>query len=482
MPKLRNPNDAPAREDGSSSDPNLHVVHGYTCKFCIERTGSSQTISRHIALNHEEERLRLGVQRKAMYEPVFLQAWTRSPPGGRYWIVAHGGSTVRPVGGKEAHDHLKGVFEREQGKQRLRKEMALADGAGINNSPQSTRFTDLKPWLERTGWEQTYQGVDRELLQNLTVVPSPATLRQGLVLTANRNVSSQLQPEEQMISSAHDERKIAALVAAVDAVMDRCEQTARTTSRSLLCWLRSVRPHTCYVKPFTFVGKSASRTKYIRLLKRFIAMIFRAYNLPVDIRRRHAGIRFKKAHVRLISAVWDHEIWKHSNTSAEGFWKSTNSPPTTDVEDELDEESDDEEEHYDDDTSSEYESSATVESGDSEDDYRHDVEREYGDDETLERDETEDYKGENWAMGESDGKTPSLIEEVLELLFGLIMELNTEEVMDGRPASTMLVYFSGILGFSADLNSFLPARSYTPNLAALIYIQRLLFIEYALPA
>ncbi|KAK2684819.1 hypothetical protein QWA68_016320 [Fusarium oxysporum] len=172
MPKLRNPNDAPAREDGSSSDPNLHVVHGYRCKFCIERTGSSQTISRHIALNHEEERLRLGVQRKAMYEPVFLQAWTRSSPGGRYWIVAQGGSTVRPVGGKEAHDHLKGVFEREQGKQRLRKEMALADGAEINNSPQSTRFTDLKPWLERTGWEQTYQGVDRELLKNLTVVPA----------------------------------------------------------------------------------------------------------------------------------------------------------------------------------------------------------------------------------------------------------------------------------------------------------------------
>ncbi|EXA30429.1 hypothetical protein FOVG_18198 [Fusarium oxysporum f. sp. pisi HDV247] len=79
--KLRDPSDAPIREDGSSYDPNLNLVHGYTCKFCIERTGSSQRISRHIASKHEMERLRLGVRRKAMYEPAFLQAWTKSPQG-----------------------------------------------------------------------------------------------------------------------------------------------------------------------------------------------------------------------------------------------------------------------------------------------------------------------------------------------------------------------------------------------------------------
>ncbi|KAH7187938.1 hypothetical protein BKA60DRAFT_527511 [Fusarium oxysporum] len=54
--------------------------------------------------------------------------------------------------------------------------------------------------------------------------------------------------------------------------------------------------------------------------------------------------------------------------------------------------------------------------------------------------------------------------------------------MDGRQASTLLVYFSGILGFTADSTGFLPARSYTSNLATLIYTQRLLFLEYALPA
>ncbi|KAH7187215.1 hypothetical protein DER44DRAFT_857711 [Fusarium oxysporum] len=128
IPKLLSSSDAPVREDGSLSDPNLHLVHGYTCKFCIERTGSSQRISRHITSKHEEERLRLGVRRKAMYEPAFLQAWTKSPPGSRYWIVEHAGSTVRPFGGKEAHDYLKDIFERERRRQKLLKEINLADG------------------------------------------------------------------------------------------------------------------------------------------------------------------------------------------------------------------------------------------------------------------------------------------------------------------------------------------------------------------
>ncbi|KAH7459295.1 hypothetical protein FOMA001_g20085 [Fusarium oxysporum f. sp. matthiolae] len=71
---LQSPSEAPVRQDGSSPDPNLHLVHGFTCKFCIERTGSSQVMSRHITSAHEKQRLQLGVRRNAMYEPVFLVA------------------------------------------------------------------------------------------------------------------------------------------------------------------------------------------------------------------------------------------------------------------------------------------------------------------------------------------------------------------------------------------------------------------------
>ncbi|KAJ0134862.1 Uncharacterized protein HZ326_22096 [Fusarium oxysporum f. sp. albedinis] len=264
--------------------PEPHLVHGFTCKFCIERTGIFQVMSGHITSAHEKQKLQLGVRRNAMYEPVSLQAWTKSPSGGRYWIVEYGGSSTRPVGGKEVYDHLEDVFERERGRQKGFSGGELTNGAGTTRSSQTTTFTDLRLWLERTGWERTFGGIDRELLKNLTTTPCPATSHRGLILKESSNRSSDVYSDEWMISSADDERKITALLAAVDMVMDRCEQTARTISRSLLCWLRSIRPHGCYAKPFTFVRKAASRRKYICLLKRFVALVFRAYRLPADIR------------------------------------------------------------------------------------------------------------------------------------------------------------------------------------------------------
>ncbi|KAJ3454047.1 hypothetical protein MRS44_018679 [Fusarium solani] len=481
IPPLQSPSEAPVRQDGSSLDPNLHLVHGFTCKFCIERTGSSQVMSRHITSAHEKQRLQLGVRRKAMYEPVFLQAWTKSPSGGRYWIVEYGGSTTRPVGGKEVYDHLKDVFERERGRQKGLSGEDLANGIGTTRDSQPTTFTDLRPWLERTGWERTFEGIDRELLRNLTTAPSPAASHRGLILKGSGNRSGHVRSDERTISSADDERKITALITAVDVVMDRCEQTARTTGRSLLCWLRSVRPHGCYAKPFTFVGKAASRRKYIRLLKRFVAMVFRAYRLPAGIRQRQAGIRFKKSQLRLISALWNHEAWTQHDALTEQLWRSMKLSDGANIEVDWDIESTDgEENREDEDEDDSDDQSSAMGSDDSETDDMNDEEEES---EGEDHDQNEDQNGKTSAMRDSGGeKTPPWIEEVLEFLFGLIMAFCTEEVMDGRPDSTLLVYFSGVLGFSADLTGFLPARSYTSNLAALIYIQRLLFLEYALPA
>ncbi|KAL6408084.1 hypothetical protein AUP68_08457 [Ilyonectria robusta] len=47
--------------------------------------------------------------------------------------------------------------------------------------------------------------------------------------------------------------------------------------------------------------------------------------------------------------------------------------------------------------------------------------------------------------------------------------------------STLLIHFSGILGFSADCRQFRLARQYCPHLSGLIYVQRLIFLESALP-
>ncbi|KAK2684922.1 hypothetical protein QWA68_016528 [Fusarium oxysporum] len=69
----------------------------------------------------------------------------------------------------------------------------------------------------------------------------------------------------------------------------------------------------------------------------------------------------------------------------------------------------------------------------------------------------------------------------LELLYEVCLTLCTETFIAGQPGSTLLVYFSGILGFSKDCQHFLLARQYCPQLSGLIYMQRLLLLERALP-
>ncbi|KAF5699462.1 hypothetical protein FMUND_14736 [Fusarium mundagurra] len=283
---LQSPSEAPIRQDGAAYDPNLHLVHGFTCKFCNERTGSSQVMSRHMTQEHEKQRFQLGVRRKAMYEPVYLQAWTKSPSGGRYWIVEYGGSTIRPVGGKEVCNHLEGVFERERGRQKDLLGGDSGDGNVTTRDSRTTSFTDLRPWLERTGWERTFEGVNRELLRNLSAAPSPATLSRGLILEGGGSRAGPVRPDEQTISSTDDERKITAIITAVDL---------------LVAYLR---------------GFDSAR--------------------PASASKNHNFV--------CISALWNHEGWTQHDALNEQLWQSMKLSDGADVEVDRDVESTDGEE------------------------------------------------------------------------------------------------------------------------------------------
>jgi hypothetical protein len=270
---------------------------------------------------------------------------------------------------------------------------------------------------------------------------------------------------------AADEQKIAILAVAAVAVMERCEYTARTTSRNLLCWLRSVRFNEPYSKPFALVGRASSRTKYYALLRRLIAMVFRAFRLPAQVRQQAAGIRFKRSQLDLITALWSHEVWEEEDVADPAFWghgqpqgQPAVSPGSADrghKEGEFEDEA--------------WDSEGMRESEDDESDY------------------SESDASEDGGVSGQDEKLPTpepsarrelttRAKKFLELLFGLLVTFCMEEITDGRPASTLLVYFSGVLGFLPDCTGFLPARSYTSHLAGLLYIQRLLFLEHALPA
>lgn len=102
---------------------------------------------------------------------------------------------------------------------------------------------------------------------------------------------------------------------AVDHMVDRWEDTMRHTGRTILCWLRSTKPQTCYPKPFTLVALQSSAKKYRQLLKRFLAFVFRASRMSADVRHRLTGVRFKKEQLRQMRAIWEHGAWSDANLS-----------------------------------------------------------------------------------------------------------------------------------------------------------------------
>ena len=134
--------------------------------------------------------------------------------------------------------------------------------------------------LKGQGGGLTYQAVNRVLLRSLALLPCKAHDVQPLVVGRLGTGEGCARLHSDIVIPAADEQKIAILVGAAVAVMERREYTARTTSRNLLRWLRSVRFNEPNSKPFALVGRASSRTKYYALLGRLMAMVFRAFRLP----------------------------------------------------------------------------------------------------------------------------------------------------------------------------------------------------------
>jgi hypothetical protein len=90
--------------------------------------------------------------------------------------------------------------------------------------------------------------------------------------------------------------------------------------------------------------------------------------------------------------------------------------------------------------------------------------------------------GEAGAITTTEEKTTPGFEEALsDLMLRFAQFLATEEYEDRNSSSTLLIYFSGVLGMSADGLTFERALNYTSKLSGLIYCNRLLAIKSTLP-
>ncbi|KAM5527196.1 hypothetical protein FOXYSP1_20465 [Fusarium oxysporum f. sp. phaseoli] len=261
---------------------------------------------------------------------------------------------------------------------------------------------------EGTGWDKTYHGRSRDVLAALAAVSLSRGSGPHLI---GRQGTNGL--HEDIISTMEDERKIAAVLEALDALLDRCEETARKTSRSILCWLRSTHALAGYPKPFILVYHPSSRRKYRVLFKRCLLLIFRSYRMDPSTRDRLTGIRFKRKQFRFLEAIWNYE--SVSDLDAQSPRKRLSLPGTE---------------------------KSTL-GGFTQRRLSHNYsedEREDDDEENLTEGSEEDceyWSDESQVVRHTGKEEPrgdeQVSEELIELLLGLSLSLCTEQVADGQP-------------------------------------------------
>ncbi|PVH71650.1 hypothetical protein DL98DRAFT_613859 [Cadophora sp. DSE1049] len=189
------------------------------------------------------------------------------------------------------------------------------------------------------------------------------------------------------------------------------------------------------------------------------------------VRKSALGIKFTKQQLKELRAVWNDEAWDDVNRDFENTQDEDrfcyDNGIDWEVEEDDEEDEDDEEEG---------------EEGDETKD-KNEIEDESVKDcftDQANNDKDEDKDSENFHGSEEQYTPAPKINKLAELAFRLSVFLATEPFTDRQPSSSLLVYYSGVLGCTEDGLTFRRPKDYTPQLSVLIYIQRLLLLEFAL--
>ncbi|KAL2886881.1 hypothetical protein HOO65_050002 [Ceratocystis lukuohia] len=345
-----------------------------------------------------------------------------------------------------AKQHIQDILARE----RVRAKKAREDQSQaslITSNPES--FTHSSLWLQRTQWPQLFQNSQRDILSEMTHVHVSKT------------------------GTRDDEG---------DKVL------SYIPSRVLLCWLLSTKPQTYRSQPSPFVIEQRKYQRYEGLWFRLIAFVLRAYRMPEEYggNKIRLDACFTPNFMEQLQRLWNHEIWNiiersggqwpqgwsafpHLQEGINGLSKNGRDEVLDEEQEYRDYEEDDDEEDDDE------------EDDDEEEDEEEDDDAEAGEDAWNMEPPGNDLLTEGTLNSTSGENAHSALQDFLEQYFQFNLSLVTQESPDGRPGSTILTYFSAILGLTRDGQSFHQARDYCTNLSGLLYIQSLIFLESALP-
>jgi hypothetical protein len=120
-----------------------------------------------------------------------------------------------------------------------------------------------------------YQDVPRDILKRLSLLLAVSSIKHGLQLGFFR--------DRALLSPPDDEERIYYLIAGIDDVLDRCEETMRRTGHPILAWLKSHVVTKPSSRPFSFLETLQGRQRYRRTWKQFVAFVLRVFRLGPEL-------------------------------------------------------------------------------------------------------------------------------------------------------------------------------------------------------
>ena len=339
-----------------------------------------------------------------------------------------------------------------------------------------TEDSETTPWLKHTGWPQRFWNRPLDVITASAKLPVRGTsaYEEDLVLGRWKG--------ELLYSTGASENRMRVLMRAVDDMFDRAENTLESTPYQSRCWLTSYRQGMFRHRPLRIMSAATARG-YKSKWKKFICYIFRAFDLDPSLRREIHSVplgsddkQMMREVFHLASAIVDSgEREDHDAAESASAHHSDN----------IDDAEDQDCKNYRGNISSCTNSSdcdsdcaySPSENCSSEEEDQDDISQDDGEDEFMQCDDISDL-----GVGQPTFQLPrGLRLQLLEALLQLSMMFWTYQSQDGAMTSSTIVHFAAVLGVHPSSLAYRNAYDYTPDLAALVWVGRLLFLEYSLP-
>ncbi|KAL5591114.1 hypothetical protein FOBRF1_014671 [Fusarium oxysporum] len=308
---------------------------------------------------------------------------------------------------------------------------------------------ETTPWLQHTEWPRLFRNRPLGIIAATARKPKPAWNEDYLLGQWH---------DTALRSPAVVEAQLRVILRGVLIMVDRASFTLAKTSYRSPCWLDTYWKDTFW--PYEFKVVNCLKI-YVDVWKRFICSVFRIQYFETHQQQDIYNLRLGRdetammSHILYLVALLQREA-ESSDWNLDGGREGNENEPSDDDEDDDGVEADDE--------------------------YICEYDRVKTENYFNENDKCYDMNDEDELSVNSTFSLPSgLWLHLSEAIFQLSMMFWAYQEPTGDISASAIIQYAAVLGIQGSSLAFHPAHSSSPRLAALMWIGRLLFLEYAVP-